>query len=96
MLYRYSTDAKWHVPHFEKMLYDQGQLCSAYAAAFRASGETKFSKVAEDIAEYVLRDLRHPKGESQCRNYANKDLIVIFFFFSFDFFRFPNYLDFAN
>ena len=59
---RYSTDAKWHVPHFEKMLYDQGQLLVSYSQTFQATKDQKFAKTVEDIVEYVLRDLRHPLG----------------------------------
>ena len=59
---RYSTDAKWHVPHFEKMLYDQAQLTVAYSNAFQATKEAKFSAIVEDILTYVSRDLSHPMG----------------------------------
>lgn len=59
---RYSTDQSWHVPHFEKMLYDQGQLAVAYARAFQATGDTKFAVVVRDIIDYSIRDLRHPLG----------------------------------
>ena len=59
---RYSTDGKWHVPHFEKMLYDQGQLAVAYAYAFQATGDPEFSAIVEDILTYVSRDLSHPLG----------------------------------
>ena len=59
---RYSTDGKWHVPHFEKMLYDQGQLAVAYAYAFQATGDPEFSTIVEDILTYVSRDLSHPLG----------------------------------
>ena len=59
---RYSTDERWHVPHFEKMLYDQGQLCVAFAQAFQASGDPKFKRVLNDVIEYVARDLTHADG----------------------------------
>ena len=59
---RYSTDGKWHVPHFEKMLYDQGQLAVAYANAYKATKEAKFAETLRDILEYVERDLWHPEG----------------------------------
>ena len=59
---RYSTDANWHVPHFEKMLYDQAQLSVAYSYAYQATGERKFSAIVEDILTYVKRDLSHPSG----------------------------------
>ncbi len=60
--HRYSTDERWHVPHFEKMLYDQAQLTVPYLEAFQITNDRFFSKVAEDILEYVLRDLTHPDG----------------------------------
>ncbi|XP_069174791.1 spermatogenesis-associated protein 20 isoform X2 [Procambarus clarkii] len=59
---RYSTDERWHVPHFEKMLYDQSQLTVSYLDAFVASGKTRFADVVRDILTYVMRDLSHPCG----------------------------------
>ena len=60
--HRYSTDAKWLVPHFEKMLYDQATLAFAYTEAFQATGNYFYSKTAEEIFEYVLRDMRLAGG----------------------------------
>ncbi|MDD1694626.1 MAG: thioredoxin domain-containing protein, partial [Methanoregula sp.] len=60
--HRYSTDAQWRVPHFEKMLYDQALLIMAYTEAFQATGNERFRHTAEDIITYVLRDLRSPDG----------------------------------
>lgn len=60
--HRYSTDSSWHVPHFEKMLYDQAQLAVAYITASQVSGEQLFADVAKDILLYVSRDLRHKSG----------------------------------
>ena len=60
--HRYSTDRRWLVPHFEKMLYDQAGLILVYTEAFQASGEEDFAETAEEIAQYVLRDLRSPEG----------------------------------
>jgi hypothetical protein len=60
--HRYSTDAGWRVPHFEKMLYDQALLADAYADAFLATGKDEFQRTAVDILEYVLRDLASPEG----------------------------------
>lgn len=57
---RYSTDKKWHVPHFEKMLYDQGQLVMAYLDSFLCTKDQIFANVVRDIMTYVLRDLSHP------------------------------------
>ncbi|CAL8304566.1 unnamed protein product [Lota lota] len=60
--HRYSTDASWHVPHFEKMLYDQAQLAVAYVTAFQVSGEQFFADVARDTLLYVSRDLSDKSG----------------------------------
>ncbi|EAT58122.1 thioredoxin domain-containing protein [Chlorobium ferrooxidans] len=59
---RYSTDERWHVPHFEKMLYDNAQLAVSYLEAFQCSGEPLFRSVAEDIFNYVLSDMTAPEG----------------------------------
>ena len=60
--HRYSVDDHWFVPHFEKMLYDQAQLATAYLEAYQATGNEKLAAVARDIFEYVLRDLTSPEG----------------------------------
>ncbi|MFP4072389.1 MAG: thioredoxin domain-containing protein, partial [Desulfovibrionales bacterium] len=60
--HRYSTDADWLLPHFEKMLYDQGMLALAYLEAFGATGKQLFARTAEEIFAYVLRDMRSPEG----------------------------------
>jgi len=60
--HRYSVDAEWRVPHFEKMLYDQAQLVLAYLEAAQATGNEFFAAVAEDTLNYVARDLRDPAG----------------------------------
>ncbi|CAB3224288.1 unnamed protein product [Arctia plantaginis] len=59
---RYSVDNDWHVPHFEKMLYDQAQLIVAYADGFLATKDKFYADVVRDIAKYVKRDLRHESG----------------------------------
>ncbi|HWD94174.1 MAG TPA: thioredoxin domain-containing protein [Verrucomicrobiae bacterium] len=61
---RYSVDAEWLVPHFEKMLYDNAQLVQLYLDAHLegAKSETDFAAVARDILDYVLRDMTHPEG----------------------------------
>jgi uncharacterized protein len=59
---RYSVDAEWLVPHFEKMLYDNAQLVSLYLDAFLVSGRARFADVARDILRYVLRDMTHAEG----------------------------------
>jgi uncharacterized protein YyaL (SSP411 family) len=59
---RYSVDAHWLVPHFEKMLYDNAQLLNLYLDAYLVSGQEQFADVARDIIRYVLRDMTHPEG----------------------------------
>lgn len=54
---RYSVDMRWHVPHFEKMLYGNGQLARLYAEAYQRTGTKRYRKVAEDILDYLLRDM---------------------------------------
>ncbi len=60
--HRYSVDAFWRVPHFEKMLYDQAQLVLAYLEAYQITGEPFFADVAADVLEYVLRDMTDAAG----------------------------------
>jgi uncharacterized protein YyaL (SSP411 family) len=60
--HRYSTDAQWRVPHFEKMLYDQALLLMAYTEAFQATGNERYRQTARSIIRYVLRDLAGPDG----------------------------------
>jgi uncharacterized protein YyaL (SSP411 family) len=60
--HRYSVDANWRVPHFEKMLYDQAQLVIAYLEAGQATGEEFYASIAEDTLQYVLRDMASPEG----------------------------------
>uniref|UniRef100_A0A672LCU2 Spermatosis associated 20 n=1 Tax=Sinocyclocheilus grahami TaxID=75366 RepID=A0A672LCU2_SINGR len=60
--HRYSTDYSWHVPHFEKMLYNQGQLAVAYITAYQVSGERLFADVPRDVLLYVSRDLSDKSG----------------------------------
>ncbi|XP_072931898.1 spermatogenesis-associated protein 20 isoform X2 [Epargyreus clarus] len=59
---RYSVDNEWHVPHFEKMLYDQAQLMVAYTDAYLATKDESFADVVRDIIKYINRDLRHESG----------------------------------
>jgi uncharacterized protein len=60
--HRYSVDESWHVPHFEKMLYDQAQLACCYLAAYQITHEAAFAETARDILEYVRRDMTSPDG----------------------------------
>ena len=59
---RYSVDAEWLVPHFEKMLYDNAQLAQLYLDAFLISNDARHADVIRDILDYVLRDMTHPDG----------------------------------
>jgi uncharacterized protein YyaL (SSP411 family) len=59
---RYSTDAQWLVPHFEKMLYDNALLTVAYVEAFQATGEPFYREVVRQTLDYVLREMTSPEG----------------------------------
>ncbi len=60
--HRYSTDADWLLPHFEKMLYDQALMAMAFLEAFQATGKKDYAQKAEEIFTYVLRDMTSPEG----------------------------------
>lgn len=60
--HRYTVDQQWIIPHFEKMLYDQALLAMAYTEAYQATGETEYRETAEEVLEYILRDMRSPEG----------------------------------
>jgi len=60
--HRYSTDRIWHVPHFEKMLYDQAMISMAYAEAYLATGVNDYRKTAEEVVSYVKREMTSPEG----------------------------------
>lgn len=61
--HRYSTDSRWFLPHFEKMLYDQALLAMAYTEAYQATeGSEEYGQTAREIFTYVLRDMTDPKG----------------------------------
>lgn len=60
--HRYSTDKEWLIPHFEKMLYDQAMLIIIYSEAYTATGNSEFKKTAEEIIEYLLRDMHADNG----------------------------------
>ena len=59
---RYSVDQYWQIPHFEKMLYDNGPLLAAYTQAHLATGEAFFASVADQTADWLLADMRAPAG----------------------------------
>jgi uncharacterized protein YyaL (SSP411 family) len=60
--HRYSVDAAWRVPHFEKMLYDQAQLAAAYIEAYQVTGEERLAAVARGILDYVAGEMTSPEG----------------------------------
>ena len=59
---RYSTDAAWHVPHFEKMLYDNAQLAQVYVRAWKVTNNQRYRTVASETLDYLLREMRDPQG----------------------------------
>jgi uncharacterized protein len=59
---RYSVDDEWMIPHFEKMLYDNAQLICEYSRAHLATGEALFARIANETADWTLRDMRSPEG----------------------------------
>lgn len=61
-MHRYSTDAEWLLPHFEKMLYDQALCAMAFVEAWQGTGERRFERAAREILEYVARDMTSPGG----------------------------------
>jgi len=59
---RYSVDERWMIPHFEKMLYDNGPLLALYADAWAATGEAVFRRVVEETGEWAIREMQSPEG----------------------------------
>jgi uncharacterized protein YyaL (SSP411 family) len=59
---RYSVDAEWTIPHFEKMLYDNGPLLGLYAQLWQASGDDLYRRVASETADWAIRDMLSPEG----------------------------------
>ena len=59
---RYSTDMKWHVPHFEKMLYDNAQLVSLYSQAYKATKNPLYEEVVKETLEYIKKEMTHQEG----------------------------------
>ncbi len=60
--HRYSTDSRWLVPHFEKMLYDNALLATAYLEAFQVTHEPRYAEVVRETLDYVLREMTDPQG----------------------------------
>ncbi len=59
---RYSTDREWHVPHFEKMLYDNAQLARVYVEAYSLTKEPEYERIARETLDYVVREMQAPEG----------------------------------
>lgn len=59
---RYSTDRMWHIPHFEKMLYDNALLSMAYLEAYQITGKQLYQRIAENILEFVIREMTSESG----------------------------------
>ena len=72
-IHRYSTDARWRVPHFEKMLYDQALILMACTEAYDATRNPEYREMADDIAAYVLRDLSSPDGSFRSAEDADSE-----------------------
>ena len=64
--HRYSTDAQWFLPHFEKMLYDNAQLLGSFATAFRLTGENRYRRAATGIVGWLEREMLDPAGGFYC------------------------------
>jgi hypothetical protein len=60
--HRYSTDPRWFLPHFEKMLYDQAMLALVFTEAYQATGKKEYEDTARKIFTYVIRDMTSPEG----------------------------------
>ncbi len=63
---RYSVDTYWMIPHFEKMLYDNGALLAVYAETAVATGDAFYARIAADTASWVMRDMQSPEGGYYC------------------------------
>jgi len=59
---RYSTDERWHVPHFEKMLYDNAQLAKLYTEAYQFTADAEYARIATETLDYVMREMQSPAG----------------------------------
>jgi uncharacterized protein YyaL (SSP411 family) len=71
--HRYSVDADWLVPHFEKMLYDNAQLAVVYAEAYAATGHPLYGRIAVETLDYLLRDMQSPEGAFYSAEDADSD-----------------------
>ncbi len=83
--HRYSTDARWLVPHFEKMLYDQAMLVIAYAGAFQLTGKRLYEATLREVLTYVFRDMRDAQGGFYCSEDADTEGIEgLFYLWRYD------------
>jgi len=64
---KYSTDRKWLVPHFEKMFYDNALLAYTYLEAYRATGNSLYTNIYQEIITYMLRKMKSPCEEYSCQ-----------------------------
>lgn len=71
--HRYSTDARWVVPHFEKMLYDQALMAMAYIELYQITGNKEYENTAREIFTYVLRDMTDEQGGFYCAEDADSE-----------------------
>ena len=72
-VHRYSTDEKWIVPHFEKMLYDQAMVAMAAVELYQATGQKDYENMAREIFTYVLRDMTDERGGFYCAEDADSE-----------------------
>src|SRR5439155_16136545 len=73
---RYSVDAEWTIPHFEKMLYDNGPLLGLYGDTARATGDSRFGEVARGIVGWLVREMRAPDGAWYASLDADSQVVV--------------------
>ncbi|MEZ4415265.1 MAG: thioredoxin domain-containing protein [Gemmatimonadota bacterium] len=71
--HRYAVDARWQVPHFEKMLYDNAQLARVYLRAWQITGDPRWRRVCEQTLDYVAADLTAPEGGFYCSRDADSE-----------------------
>jgi uncharacterized protein YyaL (SSP411 family) len=71
--HRYSTDSKWHVPHFEKMLYDNALLSIVYAEAYQITKDSKYLEIVNQTLQYVLREMTSPDSAFYCAQDADSE-----------------------